>query len=168
MSRDPDSHRQSELDKEQAVVDLDQSIADREQARVDRDQEPLDAAQEALDVVAPKRSKAGARVHARRTTDLALAQERHDAHQGQLDDVQRAQGVRQDVLDDQQASLLEGQPDASPGDVEEVRTQAAEELQEALRNRAEEALLRAEEARLRAAETLRRLEASQLRRGGGE
>ena len=169
MSHQPENPRgqpQSELDHEQAVVDLDQGIADREQARADRDQEPLDAAQLALDADIASAAPGPAVVtvaQSERQADIGLAQERRDVHQAQLDGNQRAQGARQDVLDDQQAVLdAHVAPDAE--DIEVARARAAEELQQALRTRAEVTLARAEDARQRAADALARLEASEVRR----
>jgi hypothetical protein len=67
------------------------------------------------------------------------------------------------VLDDQQAVLdAHVAPDAE--DIEVARARAAEELQQALRTRAEVTLARAEDARQRAADALARLEASEVRR----
>ena len=150
---------QSDLDQEQAVVDLDQGIADREQARVDRGQEPIDAAQEALAAGAPE-AQGGNRSHAERSADIELHQERQDAHQAQIDQTQLAQGVRQELLDQQQIEI--DTPAGAPPSDEDL-TRIGEELQEALRRRAEETLKRAESARGRAADALRRFEAAQLR-----
>jgi hypothetical protein len=164
MSKDPGDvprDMQNELDRDQAGADLDQGIADREQARVDRDQEPLDVAQEALSV-RTDHSPRGDRSHAKQTAHLALRQGRQDAHQAQLDQTQLAQGVRQDLLDQQQ-SEIENPPETDAGELDEAWAQATEELQEALRRRAEDALARAEGARRRAADTLLRVEAAQLR-----
>lgn len=158
---DRPGNRQSELDHEQAVVDLDQGIADREQARVDRDQEPLDAAQAALSRD-EQRSQEGGRSHAERTADLGLQQDRQDAHQAQLDQIQLAHGVRQGVIDGQQAKLEEPSKTSAP-ELDADLARAGEELQEALRRRAEDSLARAESARMRAVETLNRLEAAQRR-----
>jgi hypothetical protein len=152
---------QRELDQEQAVADLDQGIADREQARVDRVQEPLDAAQEALSREAP-RGSGGGDSHAQRTAELGLQQDRQDAHQAQIDQTQLAQGVRQDVIDQQQADLEEPSGVAA-GDRETALAQAGEELQQALRERAKQTLARAEGTRERAAEALLRLEAAESR-----
>ena len=141
-------------------MDLDQGIADREQARVDREQEPLDAATAALASAEPN-PDGESRTHAERSVDIGLQQDRQDAHQAQIDQTQLAQGVRQDVLDQQQVEL-----DASPsaGATDEAgQTRAGEELQEALRMRAKETLLRAEAARQRASDTLLRLDAAQAR-----
>jgi hypothetical protein len=161
MSPERHGNRQSELDQEQAVIDLDQVIADREQARVDRDQKPLDTAQEALSRDA-RDLRVGGRTHAQRTTDLGLQQDRQDAHQAQLDQNQLAQGARQDVIDGQQAQLEEPSQASLDGLDPDV-AQAAEELQDALRRRAEDSLARAESARLRAVETLQRLDAAHHR-----
>ncbi len=150
---------QNDLDQEQAVVDLDQGIADREQARVDREQEPLDAAQEALAAGTPEAE--GERTHAERTAEIGLHQDRQDAHQAQIDKTQLAQGVRQDVLDQQQVEL--DAPAPVPSSDEDELLRAGEELQEALRRRAEETLARAESASRRAADTLRRLDAANAR-----
>jgi hypothetical protein len=154
---------QNVLDQEQAVVDLDQGIADREQARVDREQEPLDAAQAALAAGTPE-AAGSTRSHAARSTEIGLRQDRQDAHQAQIDQTQLAQGVRQDVLDQQQVGLETPPCAAQTGDDDLLR--AGEELEEALRHRAEEALVRAECARQRAADTLCRLEASRARQQG--
>jgi hypothetical protein len=157
--------RQSELDQEQAVIDLDQLIADREQARAYRDQEPLDTAQEALSRDA-RDLRVDGRTHAQRTTDLGLQQDRQDAHQAQLDQNQLAQGARQDVIDGQQAQLEAPSQTSTDGLAPDV-AQAAKELQDALRRRAEDSLARAESARMRAVETLQRLDAAHHRQGRG-
>ncbi len=151
---------QSDLDQEQAVVDLDQGIADREQARVDREQEPLDAAAAALAAGEPELHGVN-RSDLDRSTDLGLQQDRQDAHQAQIDQTQLAQGVRQDVLDEQQVDLdTDSQIAPNTPDDQAI---AVEELQAALRLRAEETLARAEAARQRAADGLLRLEAAQSR-----
>jgi hypothetical protein len=152
---------QRDLDKEQAAVDLDQGIADREQARVDRDQEPLDAAQEALAAEVPDEHD-GTRSHAQRSVNIGLHQDRQDAHQAQIDQTQLAQGVRQDLLDQQQSDL-ETPIGEDSQELDPDLALAGEELQEALRRRAEETVARAESARQRAVETLQRLEAAQVR-----
>jgi hypothetical protein len=151
---------QSDLDQEQAVVDLDQGIADREQARVDREQEPLDAAASALANTVPDIG-GDHRSRAERSVDIGLQQDRQDAHQAQIDQTQLAQGVRQDVLDQQQIDLEVNEPAHGGGEDDQAR--AGEELQEALRLRAKETLARAEAARQRAADTLLRLEAAHAR-----
>jgi hypothetical protein len=155
---------QGKLDREQAAADLDQGIANREQARADRDQEPLDAAQAELhvDVAAEPASAPESASHRARQADLTMAQERADAHQAQLDDNQRGQGLRQDLLDEQQATL-EAPADETPADIEATRAQAAADLQEAIRKRSEAALTRAGQARQREAETATRLQATRVR-----
>lgn len=153
-------HLQSDLDQEQAVVDLDQGIADREQARVDREQEPLDAAQEALASGAPE-AQGGTRSHAERSAEIGLHQDRQDAHQAQIDQTQLAQGVRQDVLDQQQVELETPTPAGPNGEDDLVR--AGEELQASATPPGQEALVRTDSARQRAADTLRRLEATRAR-----
>jgi len=158
-SEDEQRNLQSDLDQEQAVVDLDQGIADREQARVDREQEPLDAATAALATAEPA-PDGESRTRAERGVDIGLQQDRQDAHQAQIDQTQLAQGVRQDVLDQQQVEL-DATPSAGSDEADQAR--AGEELQEALRLRAKEALIRAEAARQRAAETLLRLDAAHAR-----
>ena len=110
---DTSARKQSELDQEQTMVDLDQSIAEREQARADSDQQRIDEAQEQLDLEAPALSQGSPHTKAsidQRQVELNLAQDRSDAHQTQLDDGQRAQDVRRDVLDDQQAPLDQPSP----------------------------------------------------------
>jgi hypothetical protein len=64
------------------------------------------------------------------------------------------------VIDHQQVEL--DAPQAPPVDADDLE-RAGEELQEALRVRAEEALVRAESARQRATRALRRLEAARAR-----
>jgi len=166
MNADHDAARevlQGELDREQADVDLDQGIADREQVRGSRDQEPIDAAQLALDAdVADEASPVPSQSQALRQGDLVLAQSRRDAHQTQLDDTQRAQTVRQELLDQQQAGVDEPARDAST-ERDALITEAAAELQTALRLRAEAALARAEDARQRAEDAVRRLQATERR-----
>ncbi len=156
------SRPQSELDLEQAAADLDQGIANREQARADRDQEPLDAAQAELrvDVAAEPASSLGSSSHRARQAGITMAQERADAHQAQLDGNQLGQGLRQDVLDEQQVAL-EAPP--AQADIEATRAQAADDLQEAIRKRSEAALTRAEDASRRAEDRSKRLHATRAR-----
>jgi hypothetical protein len=143
--------QQLELDQEQTLVDLDQSIAEREQVRADRDQQRLDEAQVALDADSPAPDDddlvavASAK---RRQAELGLAQDRSDAHQTQLDHNQRAQDLRRNVLDEQQAPL-DHPADANP--IVEAATAAAEERD------------RAEQAHQRAVEALQRVEAYEIR-----
>jgi hypothetical protein len=154
---------QNDLDQEQAAADLDQGIADREQARADQRQGPLDVAQKQLqgDLAASGKSSRRSRALRDRQSGLAAAQDRADVHQAQLDDNQRGQSVRQTLLDDQQAGMA-GSFDDTAG-LERTQAQAIADLRDALRRRAELAVVRAEQARNRAAETVRRLEALELR-----
>jgi len=161
---DSRARQQSELDREQTLVDVDQSIAEREQVRADRDQQRLDEAQIALDASSPAADDddlvavASAK---RRQAELGLAQDRSDAHQTQLDHNQRAQDLRRNVLDEQQAPLNHP-ADANP--IIEAAAVAADERDRALHRRALAAVARAEQAHQRAVQALRRVDAYEHRK----
>jgi hypothetical protein len=80
----------------------------------------------------------------------------------QLDDGQRAQDQRRDVLDDQQTPLNLPSLATVPSN-EGEHAEAADARGQAIRVRAQAALARAEEAHRRAEEALRRIEASERR-----